>query len=193
MNISNFIYEWLRQIVFVFIILSLFKIIMPKGNMKRYLDHVIGLLIIITLVFPLIKITDKDLDFGGLKLEENIDTIKPSKNILEAYNNEIENLYIGKIKEEVERIIKEGSDLQVLDIGIHIKKEGEDFGLIQAMDIVLSNNQSKKDGKEKIKINKIQTNEYTLKEEGNRSHDELGQLIAKELGIKKELINIYKN
>ncbi len=161
--------------------------------MKRYLDHVIGLLIIITLVFPLIKITDKDLDFGGLKLEENIDTIKPSKNILEAYNNEIENLYIGKIKEEVERIIKEGSDLQVLDIGIHIKKEGEDFGLIQAMDIVLSNKQPKKNGKEKIKINKIQTKEYTLKEEGNRTHDELGQLIAKELGIKKELINIYKN
>ena len=57
LSISNFIYSWLKDITILFIIISLIDLIMPKGSMKRYINFVIGLLIIFTVINPFINLS----------------------------------------------------------------------------------------------------------------------------------------
>lgn len=193
MSISNFIYQWLKNIVFVFVILTLFKIIMPKGNMKRYMDHIIGLLIIITVVSPLIKLGKNDLVFDSFEIDTNLNNMETNNNIIEAYNDEIEKVYIVRIIDEVEKIVKEKTDEEILDVLVHINTDSQSFGVIKGLDIVLS--QVKKDNNDikKISINKIRTDEDVSMMEKSLSHEELGIIISNQLGINKDLVSIYKN
>ena len=62
MGIVDFLKLWIRDIAFVFVIVSIIEIIIPNNNMKRYIDMVIGLLIIIVIITPFIKLLNKDFD-----------------------------------------------------------------------------------------------------------------------------------
>lgn len=193
MTISNFIYGWLKDIVFVFILLSLFKMIMPKGNMKRYMEHIIGLLIIITVVTPLLKLNTNNLELNSFIFKEGKDSIETSNTIWANSNLEVEKLYIDRIKDEVSRIVKENSEKQLLDVKIHINKEGANYGAIDGLEIVLSKTNENMDGNKKIRINKIQTDYSSSSQNDKLSNDTLSTIISKELGITEGLISIYKN
>ena len=52
----SFISTWLKDIVVLFILISIAELIMPKGNMKKYINMVIGLLIIFTIISPFAKL-----------------------------------------------------------------------------------------------------------------------------------------
>ena len=53
MGVISFINSWLKDIVVLFILISIAELIMPKGNLKKYIRLVIGLLIIYTIINPL--------------------------------------------------------------------------------------------------------------------------------------------
>ena len=50
MRITEFLNLWLKDIILVFIFLSIVEIMIPKGNMKKYINMIIGFLIIITII-----------------------------------------------------------------------------------------------------------------------------------------------
>ena len=79
----NFFKSWTEQIVIAVIIVSLFELILPKGNLKKYIKVILGLYIVFCIISPFVK----------------------NKNIYNLENIDLEN-YVGKkITKETSTIV----------------------------------------------------------------------------------------
>ena len=199
MSIVNFVSSWLRDIVVLFILISIAELVMPKGNMKRYIDLIIGFLIIFTIITPFAKIIKKDFSF-----DETVFNYSNFSNFMDRdeekfkieQEEQIERLYKAKIKSEVIKLVEEESLYNVDDVLVELMEEEEVYGEIKYLEIIL------KDKDEVIKENKISIEKVEIvdinkelpSELGDDPNDyiELKRLIATKYDIEKNKITIIK-
>lgn len=199
MSVSNFINSWLKDIVILFIFISIVDMIVAKGTMKKYIDFVIGLLVIFVVINPFIKLArwNFDLDNAVMKYMEKSPTASSEK-IEEDLDKSVEKIYSSKISSEIRRLIQENSSYSVNKIDMEIEK-GEDFGQIKDVKIQVMEKEppAKNENTSNIRIKKIET--ITVgggykKEiiEGNKeNHKHIKQLLYDNLNIDKDLITIF--
>lgn len=198
MSISNFINSWLRDIVILFIFISIVDLIIAKGTMKRYIDFVIGLLVIFTVINPFLKLTNLNfnLDNAVMKHMDNSSVTSAAK-IDNLVDSDIEKIYISKISNEITRLIQENSNYGVIKINLDVKK-GEDFGEIKHLDIIVSNEKENTQNiiQNKISVKKIEpinigkkTKEVVI-ENTVDDYENIKQIIFDNLNIDKTLITI---
>ena len=60
MTLAEFISSWVKDIVLLFVIITLVDLVMPKGSMRRYINFVVGFLIIFTVINPFVNLTNID-------------------------------------------------------------------------------------------------------------------------------------
>ncbi|MBC8590575.1 stage III sporulation protein AF [Wansuia hejianensis] len=197
MIISDFIYSWLKDIVFLFIIISLIDLIMPKGSMKKYINFVIGLLVIFTVISPFIKLRTLDFDLGK-EVFNNLNREKSDYNneLLINQERQIEELYIKKISENIAYIVENNTEYSVYDINLNISKEDESYGLIKNVDIVLSDVKKADKKNNTVTIERIQTvklTDETSKYIESQEFGDLKKIVSKELGVDEERISIHIN
>jgi stage III sporulation protein AF len=206
MELISYLKNWITDIVVMFVFITLLEIILPSSNMKKYIDMIVGLLIIIVLINPFIKIISKDIDidkniFSSMnkfnyeyKEDTGFDLIKQEQ-ISEAYINSIK----GKVKD----ILKDNASYFVQDVQITIEDNANsnEYGTIKKMNLVLEEKvkeeKDKNDKNDSIKIHNVEqiivstTNsskpEYREFEDG----DDIKKIISNDFGLSTEDINIY--
>ncbi len=101
LSISNFIYSWLKDITILFIIISLIDLIMPKGSMKRYINFVIGLLIIFTVINPFINLSKIKFNLDK-EVFNNLYKTSPEymEKLIKSQDSKIEELYTEKYQKK---------------------------------------------------------------------------------------------
>lgn len=184
MSIKNFIYSWIQNISILFIIISLIDLIMPKGSMRRYINFVIGLLIIFTVINPFMNLgkIDFNLDKEVFKSHQNTSP-QYIEELIREQNNQVEELYREKIVEEVKESLKKYEEFNVSDVYIDIQKDEENYGDIKYMKIALEDESQMKKKTDNINI-KVDTIGL------QRSRDDSKEL-HKFNGIKKDLANRF--
>ena len=102
----NFLSNWIEQIAIAVIIVSIFELILPKGNLKKYIKVVLGIYIIFNIISPLVKNKDK-LNLENLNLNNytastsaSVDQTSMNKRIEILYENELEKDITTKLKEK---------------------------------------------------------------------------------------------
>ena len=127
MGIVDFLKLWIRDIAFVFVIVSIIEIIIPNNNMKRYIDMVIGLLIIIVIITPFIKLLNKDFDIDKeifkKEIEESKFVYKDNMNLVSMQEEQIKEVYLSKMEEEIKELIQETTNYKVDEISISIYED----------------------------------------------------------------------
>lgn len=198
MSVSSFINSWLKDIVILFIFISIVDLIMAKGSMKRYIDFVIGLLVIFTVINPFLKLTrlNFNLDSAVTKYMDN-SFVTSAKNMDKEVDLDIENIFISKVSKEIGRLIQENSTYTVSKIYLDIGR-GENFGEIKQVDIFISD---KGNGNQYLKENKIKVQKVEAINVGKEIKDQLientvdnfgniKQILFENLNIDKGLISI---
>lgn len=179
--VANFINSWLRDITVLFIIVFIAELIMPKGNMKRYINLIIGLIIIIAIISPLVRLMNYDFNMDSTmanyaRTEElNIDI---ENNFFSGQEDQIERLFKDKIKNQIIYLIEESWEYEVSNVYIEIEKEKNNDNNIKLIKIFLEDkSQEKQDTQEKdnISIEKIQKVEIHKKEEKNNSSSNINE------------------
>src|SRR5690554_7845058 len=104
MGVISFINSWLKDIVVLFILISIAELIMPKGKLKKYIRLVIGLLIIYIIISPFARLFR--LDFSLDKVVFNYAKPETFNSIdLEDFylkqEKQIEKIYLDKIIEDL--------------------------------------------------------------------------------------------
>ena len=61
--IREFISNWIKSLVVLMIIISIVDMVMPKGNMKRYVNFIVGLIIVFSIINPFARLTNSNLSF----------------------------------------------------------------------------------------------------------------------------------
>lgn len=162
----KFINSWAQGIIIAVIISTIIEMILPEGNIKKYIKTVIGAYIVFVIVSPIVtKITGKELDLKQFELPD-AETYEVATIDTNAY---IETTYISKIEEEIKNDIEENG-YNVKSISIQIEKSEENYGNINKINLGL---------KKQEKSSRIEPVEIDVKEketENDISEEEIEKL-----------------
>src|SRR5699024_8710675 len=194
MGVGDFIYTLLKNVIIIFIILFLFNLIIPKGNIKRYANFVMGLLIIIVVISPFTQILGSELELDTNVFNYSDQMTQSDEEILEMQNKEIEILYTEKISDKITYMIDDKTPYKVSNISVDIYTDDEKYGLIKNIDIFLGTQIEEEKSDNEIKVEDIHIGEIDDQEiEGSQSYEynELTKEISNEFSISEEVINIH--
>lgn len=192
-----FIKEWANQIIVAVIIATIFEMILPNGNNKKYIKMVIGIYVLFTLIQPIAsKLTGKELGISTnyeKYFDENI--LETSSNDFENNNSKlIEQAYIDNIKQDVQaKIEQKGYKLSGCDINIITTEEN--YGTIESVVLKIQKQEETKTKSNTIEIEKVEINvgEENAIEEANisdREKQEIVQYLSEEYSMDKTSIII---
>jgi len=192
-----FIKQWANQIIVAVIIATIFEMILPDGNNKKYIKMIIGIYVLFTLIQPITsKITGKDFEIStNYEKYFNEDTLETSSNDFENNNSKlIEEAYINNIKEDVQAKI-ERKGYKVASCNINIEKTEENYGAIESIILKIQKQDSKKNPSNTIEIEKVEINveQENVVEESNITDKEKQNILdylAEEYSLDKTCIII---
>ncbi len=129
----KWINSWAQGIIIAVIISTIIEMILPDGNIKKYIRTVIGTYIVFVIVSPIVtKITGKEINLKQYELP-NTETYEVATIDTNAY---IETTYISKIEEEIKKDLEENG-YNVKSISIEIEKSDANYGNINKINLSL--------------------------------------------------------
>ncbi|HHV26223.1 stage III sporulation protein AF [Anaerosalibacter bizertensis] len=187
------------------IFISFLEIVLPNSNMKRFIDMIVGFLIIVVIITPFIKIISKDIDIeknfllnsNKLNTEIKNNYSEEKEEVLALQEKQIIESYKKGIERKIGNLIKEKTNYEVKNIDMEINKDLEDknYGEIKELNIVLREKIDKNSENEKsIKIENIEE-VWIKKNKENKSNekfeesDKIKKIISKEYGLSEEKIS----
>lgn len=192
-SVSEFIYSWIKDLVILFIIITLVDLVMPKGSMHRYIRFVIGLLIIFTVINPFVNLGNIEfqLDKEVFKNIDNQSSI--NEEIIEGQESQIEVMYKDKIANELEGFVDENTEYRVSEVDIEIDKTEDNFGAITYLNLLIQS-EDMEVNEDSIEI-RIKPVVFEYKNEGEVNYEflDLKDLISNRYEIDMDLIHISMN
>lgn len=182
----NFLSNWIEQIAVAVIIVSIFELLLPNGNLKKYIKVVLGIYVVFCIIAPFVNSSDlynvKDVD-----LEEYVQNTKKSETSVnqDTMDSRLQELYIEQLKNDIENKVKEnGYKVSKIDIDANLDSSSNNPG-IHSIDLVLNEN------KEIGNIEKVEIG--SKKEEGvqnNENIEKLKEELSNYYEVSKDIINI---
>lgn len=187
------------------IFISFLEIVLPNSNMKRFIDMIVGFLIIVVIITPFIKIISKDIDIeknfllnsNKLNTEFKNNYSEEKEEVLALQEKQIIESYEKGIERKIGNLIKEKTNYEVKNIDMEINRDLEDknYGEIKELNIVLREKIDKNSENEKsIKIENIEE-VWIKKNKENKSNEKfeesekIKKIISKEYGLSEEKIS----
>lgn len=101
----------------VFIAISFLEIILPKGKMKRFVNFIIGLLIIFAIISPFIKLDQLELHIN--RQTEELMNIRENEMLLNDQEVKVRDIFLERLENEITNLVKNNSSYEVISINIH--------------------------------------------------------------------------
>ena len=194
----NIISRWIKNIVFYMLLNTVLMNLLGNSRYKKYVSIVSGLILVMIVISPLIKILhlDDELDYKIRSKEFAVETadFQNSLDIMEKNKTDlIFNEYKEKIKNQVGEIMEsQGLYLVDLDISINMDSEHEDFGEITSMSILAKDTKEdleSKSLKERIEIEEVRISAINHNQDEAQSQEKIYS--AEEIAIKMKLSDFY--
>lgn len=182
----NFLSNWIEQIAISVIIVSVFELLLPNGNLKKYIKVILGIYVIFCIISPFVN-SSALYDLGEIDLEDYVENVSKSETTInqESMDNRLQELYIEQLKENIrKKVEEEGYQMDKCNIDADLNTTSDNPG-IHSIHLVL--NQNKKIGNiEKVEIGTKDTVQETNNEEINR----LKQNLADDYEVSQDVIKI---
>ncbi len=126
----EFIKNWIRNIIIVIIFINFLEILLPNSNIKKYLNLILGFVVMIAILNPLIGLIDNNFeieeDFYRISSDLNKEEYKfVSQNIELKQQEQLIGLYKQKIKRDIITRIENRYDVKVLEVYVDLKNDKE--------------------------------------------------------------------
>ena len=108
----NSIREYVTGVVAATLLVAIFEIILPHGNMKKYGSVIIGITVTAIILMPVAKLMEMDINFTGFAQNAAYDTDEVYETMLEREfcnmaEQEIEEKSGGRVRAEVTATVSE--------------------------------------------------------------------------------------
>ncbi len=159
----SFINSWAQGIILAVIISCVIEIILPGGNIKKYVKTVIGIYVLFVIVHPLISaVLNKKLNVDSI-IDDTISQMSEyeSTDITIETNNYIEKTYKQKLQEDMSQKLNEkGYDINSLNLYIETENENS-YGQINGIAMEISKIQKTEESNNKNitqnEVNKVES------------------------------------
>lgn len=207
----DFLRTWANQIIVSVIIATIFEMLLPNGNNKKYIKMIIGIYVLFTIIEPIItKVTGNNLDISSFNYEKYFDkeTIETTSQDFEDNNSKlIREAYIDSVENDIRTKIKQ-KEYEVINISIDIiENENQDtYGTIENINLKIKkiekDEEKVEEGSNNINIENVDVNiinsrneskDSDIEEKSNISEKEKIQIIeylSKEYLVEKKNILI---
>jgi len=185
----KFLSNWIGQIAIAVIIVSIFEMILPKGNLKKYIKVVLGIYIIYCLISPFVN-KNKLFDLDNINIEKyTTSNITQSNLNQESMDERLETLYIDELEKNINIKLNEyGYEIYKCKIDANLNSNKQNPG-IHKINLIIKENK-----KNQIQIDDVEignTCEMSADKVSTATKgEELKQVIANYLEIEKEIISI---
>ncbi|WFA09693.1 stage III sporulation protein AF [Tissierella sp. Yu-01] len=188
--IKEFVSEWIRNLVILLIIISIVDIVMPKGKMKRYVDFVVGLLIIFTIINPFISLNNLSQNLEQEVSVFNYDDFY-DKSLIAAQEDQVKSIYLKNLNNQIINLIEDETEYSVEAVKISTEANEENIFVIDEVFINLYPKEDKSHSE--IKIDKISVGNDEDIPVYSSLDPQIGELVSDYLQIQLENINISIN
>ena len=204
MGIIDFLKLWVRDIALIFVIVSIIEIVLPNSNMKRYIDMIIGFLVIIVIVTPFIKLLHKDISLDREIFKNNINqakfVYKDNLDLSSTQEEQVKKMYFDKIEGEIRNLVYEATQYRVDKINVSIYEDEFKYGKIKSIELIIKEEeQNAKESEEIITVGNIDKISIGEERQISRTIDkvegseDIKNTISKNYDIPKENIKIFLN
>ena len=178
----KFLSNWIEGIVIAVIIASIFEMLLPKGNIKKYVKIVLGIYIVFNIISPFLN--------NNFKLQNITETVpgysQNSKGYTEQKNNSNTNLdkiYANTFEKEIVKAIEnEGFNVYKCEVKGTFDADKKNIGINKIEIILYSNKRETKTQKEE--------KENTIKIEGVNEVEKVEINIGKQKALDDSKINL---
>jgi len=194
----DFIKTWANQIIVAIIIATIFEMILPNGNNKKYIKMVIGVYVLFTLIQPIAsKLSGNEFTiYTNYEKYFDEDILETSSDNFENNNSKlIEQAYINNIKNDIQAKVKQ-KGYKVVSCDINIITTKENYEKIESISLKIQKQEQLNTSEDNsIKIEKVEINvaEEIVVEESDIAEEEKQDIIeylAAEYSIDKNKIKI---
>ena len=153
----SFLSNWIEGIAIAVIIASIFEMLLPKGNIKKYIKVILGIYIVFNIISPFAN--SKAINSFDIKKELNKYTENTNTNKEEYYTTyKLNKIYENTFEKElIQTIEKEGFIVYKCDVKGNFNAEEKNAG-ISKISIILKNIKvlkKKEEDKNEIKIDSV--------------------------------------
>ncbi len=203
MEIVSFLRSWVIDIVIMFIFITALQMMLPSNSMKKYIDVIVGFLIIFVVINPFVKILSGNINLEQnflKKYKENISwNYDEDENFLNSHNQQMIKLYEENLEEKIKETVKLETGYEITDINLTIIDNTDDSNYGELVGIALTINPNKKIESEKVGDNSIKINEIKISDDrkkkvsGSDFKDDgkIRKVISKNYDVSKENIEIF--
>ncbi|WP_432400796.1 stage III sporulation protein AF [Wukongibacter sp. M2B1] len=191
---------WIINIVTIIILISFLELLMPDGKMKKYVNLILGFIIMLVILNPIIDIlsSKSDLENDVFMISSELNKSEYafiSSNIEDRQRDQLVALYKDRIKKDVVYRIESKYDVKVTKVAIEIEDSGkEKIGEIKKLEIGVMGNkiQSNDDTIPIVKID-VSDDSNTAEENRKKNNNSQNNDINIDLRnkIRDDVLNIY--
>ena len=189
----DFLKGWIEGIVVAVIVVSIFEMIIPNGNIKKYIKVVLGIYIVFCIISPFVNKNE----LYKFNISDALDDFNLPKSSNTSEDN-IEKMYIETLEKEIANTVEEeGYTISSCRVDAEFDTNSKDFG-IKNIEIILSSKNDKKSvNTSKIEsVNKVEINiNDNVKDNGEESITSkdtriLKKVLCEHYEIDENIINI---
>lgn len=191
MNVMKFLYSWLQNLSILFIMISIIDLIMPKGSMKKYIDLIIGLMIIVVIITPFARLRKENfsLDIEVYK-ELNDSSFEYMEQLIRENNRQVKDIYRDKVRSVIEYILSEDIGYYIQDIYVDFEEKGGVYGDIRSMKIFIKHNGNRSKNANGIDIGHIMLREDEDIDDSAYLWEKIREDLAYAFNLRKDSIEI---
>lgn len=182
----RFLSGWVEGIAVAVIIASIFEMLLPNGNIKKYVKIVLGIFIIFNIISPFVNGNV----FNSVDLEKELDNYISNTNTTASSNNQnnLDKMYIDIFKNDVkEQIENQGFYVEKCEVEASFDTEKNDFG-INKINIKLGSKNKKENSNNIVNIKDIENIDIHI---GNNSEENISKnnLDSKDIDFLKDYLS----
>jgi stage III sporulation protein AF len=206
---ADFLRNWITNITVIIIFIMFLETIIPNNSMKRYINVIVGLLIIVVVIKPFVLVKDYAGAFNAEFLEttsyiEQSGDGADSTEISKFQQQKAVEIFENNLKSRIAKIVDNstGSEYEGVSVNLELERdfESKDFGGIKSIEVSVSKRKKEIIEVDKIRIgakvgtaeNKNVINkdkaEYNLND--SRIKNEIKNEISKTLGISESIVSV---
>lgn len=184
----SFINEWTQGIVVAVIISGIIEMILPKGNMRKYINVIIGIYVLFVIISPIAnKVLNKNvseiLDIDKFTKQIKSSEAEISKTIEVNNSKTIKDIYVSNLENNIKKNIEsKGYEVKRL----YIKVKDDENYTIENIEITVNENEQQETNRQ----SKIQVDDIIISKQNN--DEDNGLKISSIIEIQNYLAETYQ-
>jgi len=190
------IYNWVKSIVYFLVLISIINNLIGSSSYKKYINLVSGMILIILVVGPILKIfdIDKKIDYYFDKNTFMVDSQDINNDLIKIEQSQMKSIieeYKLEIKNNAARLL-EKEDLYIASFNVRVNEDesSNSFGQIEEIDIVAAYTYQE-ESKLIDKIDKVEIEKIEISDDVKEEDELTDNLSETEIYIKNLLADFY--